>query len=297
MIYRNILQYGRGRYFWVSLLAVLSSFVLYFTQGGVQPPNGGTWQGYVLGTVGALLIVWLAFLGVRKRSYKNGSGSLQGWTSAHVYLGTAVLFIASLHCAMQFGWNVHTLSYVLMCIVIFSGFYGLYKYLNLPQHIVRNRSGKARSQLFNTLYELDQQARAIGQKCHPAVSLAVKSGVERTVLGGPAAAQLRQRDASKFLRADAEEATATAVLQGNRDQQPLIDFVAARVPQADKRSEAMNLQDLLSVLCRRQSVLRQLRRDIALQGWLKVWLYFHIPVTIALIFSLLVHVTTTFIYW
>ena len=72
-----------------------------------------------LGAVGALLIVWLTWLGVRKRSYSSTLGSVQGWTSAHVYLGTACLIIASLHSALQFGWNVHTLSYILMCVVIF----------------------------------------------------------------------------------------------------------------------------------------------------------------------------------
>lgn len=295
MIYQNVLRYRGGRYFWISTGLVVASFALYFTQGGMQPPNGGTWQGYVLGTVGALVILWLAFLGVRKRNYAGGSGSLQGWTSAHVYLGTAVLIIGTLHCAVQFGWNVHTLSYVLMCGVIFSGFYGLYIYLNNPTLIVRNRGGAARSQLFSKLYGLDQDARQLARECNPVVNIAVKSGIERTVLGGGVAAQLWQRDSSRFL--EPVEGAASTDMVGNRNQQPLIDFIARRIPRADKRSEAKNLQDLLSVLVERQSTLRQLRRDIALQGWLKVWLYFHVPMTVALLFALIVHVVTTFYYW
>ena len=43
-----------------------------------QPPNGGTWQGYVLGTIGALLIVWLTLLGVRKRRYSSTLGTRAG---------------------------------------------------------------------------------------------------------------------------------------------------------------------------------------------------------------------------
>jgi hypothetical protein len=292
MIYRNVLQYQGGRYLWLSLGVVAVAFALYFSQGGVQPPNGGTWQGYVLGTVGALLILWLAWLGIRKRSYKSASGTLQGWTSAHVYLGTAVLIVATLHCALQFGWNVHTLSYVLMCGVIFSGFYGLYKYLTNPLLVVRNRAGEARAGLFSELYEMDGEALQVSGRCSPDIGLAVKSGVERTTLGGGTAAQLFQRDGSRFMLAGEG-----AKLSANPDQQPLIDFVAARIPRAEKRSEARNLQDLLAILVRRQSLLRQLRRDIALQGWMKIWLYFHVPMTIALIFALIVHVITTFIYW
>ncbi len=295
MIYRNVMRYAGGRYLWVALLLVASSFVLYFSQGGVQPPNGGTWQGYVLGTVAALLIVWLAWLGIRKRRYAGGSGTVQGWTSAHIYLGTAVLLLATLHCALQFGWNVHTLSYVLMCGVIFSGFYGLYQYLTQPQLLARNRAGEARAGLFAELYDMDGEARRLAARCSPAVGLAVKSGVERTMLGGGMGAQLLQRDGSRFMQAGSGEAAAT--LLPNADQQPLVDFVAARIPRAAKRSEARNLQDLLAILVRRQSLLRQLRRDIALQGWLRVWLYVHVPMTIALIVALIVHIVTTFIYW
>ena len=51
------------------------------------------------------------------------------------------------------------------------------------------------------------------------------------------------------------------------------------------------------LLCRRQAVLRRIRRDIRLRGWLKIWLYFHIPVTFALLFALALHIVSTFVYW
>src|SRR5690606_26863040 len=101
MIHRNVLLYARGRYLWWSLALTLACVVLYFTQGDAQPPNGGTWQGYVLGTLGALLIVWLLALGIRKRRYSSTLGTVQGWTSAHVYLGSALLVIGTLHSGLQ----------------------------------------------------------------------------------------------------------------------------------------------------------------------------------------------------
>ena len=297
MIHQNVLRYRGGRYFWLSAGLVLASVVLYLTQGGVQPPNGGTWQGYVLGTVGALMIIWLAWLGVRKRRYAGGSGTLQGWASAHVYIGTALLIVATLHSAAQLGWNVHTLSYLLMCGVIFSGFYGLYKYLSAPQLIVRNRAGASRSDLFAELYETDRQARQLCEKCSPAVSQAVNSGIERLTLGGRVIEQLFERDRSTARFPDQQDGGGAAALVANPDQQPLIDFVASRIPRAEKRTEAQRLQDLLDVLVRRQSLIRQLRRDISLQGWLRIWLYIHVPMTIALLVALIIHIVTTFIYW
>jgi hypothetical protein len=290
LIHRNLLLFRGARYLWWSLVLLIVSTVLYETQGRVQPPNGGTWQGYVLGTIGALLIVWLTFLGVRKRSYKTTLGTVQGWTSAHVYLGTALLIIATLHTGFQVGWNLHTLAYALMIVVIASGFFGLFSYLNHPVLISKNREGGGRAELFAELFELDKQARSLAQKCAPEVGLAVGSSIERTTLGGGVYAQLFSGDDSFFVRG------AGAPVR-NADQQAVIDFVAERLPRAQKGIEAANLQQLIVLLCRRQAVLRRIRRDIRLRGWLKIWLYFHVPVTFALLVALVVHIVSTFVYW
>ena len=101
----------------VSLAAILAYLLI-----DVQPrPNGGSWYGYILGTVGAGLIVWLTLLGLRKRTMTPGAWSLKAWTSAHVYLGLSLIVIGTLHTGFQFGWNVHTLAYALMMLVILSG--------------------------------------------------------------------------------------------------------------------------------------------------------------------------------
>ena len=63
----------------------------YWIDDPQEPANGGTVLGYTLGTIAALLIVLLAWFGIRKRRYASTLGSVQGWLSAHVYLG-ATLF-------------------------------------------------------------------------------------------------------------------------------------------------------------------------------------------------------------
>jgi hypothetical protein len=293
VIHQNILRYEGARYLWWSLGIGAGSIALYLSQSPSEPRSGGTWQGYVLGTVGAVLIVWLTLLGVRKRRYRSRLGTVQGWTSAHVYLGAMLLLVTTLHCAGQFGWNVHTLAYVLMCVVIGSGFVGLYMYLVNPRLLSDVRAGGSREALFAELFELDNKSRDYARQSDADVQTAVLSSIARTALGGGVGAQLFGRDTSKFVRAG----TGTSTTVPNTDQQPIIDFVAGRVPRANKRTEAANLQALLSLLSRRQAILRRLRRDVRLQGWLTIWLYVHVPVTVALLAALITHIVTTFVYW
>jgi hypothetical protein len=86
-------------------------------------------------------------------------------------------------------------------------------------------------------------------------------------------------------------------LVANADQQPVIDFVGQRLPRADRAAEVTQLHQLVIDMSRRQAVLRRIRRDIRLSGWLQVWLFVHIPVTFALLVTLVLHIVVTFMYW
>lgn len=289
-MFENLFNFRNYRYFWWFCASVLIGIGLYASQSSGSPINGGTWQGYVLGSWAALLIVWLALLGYRKRRYSSGMGSMQGWTSAHVYLGVAVWLLATLHCAAEFGWNIHTFAYALMTFVIVSGMFGVYVYLSLPRQTSDNSAGVGRSELFAELYQLNREGADIAHKCAGDVQTAALSSIQRSKVGGGVWSQLIGRDASSF---ETLEDGGVA----NPDQTPVIDYVASRIPKAGKRTEVTYLRELLAVLCRRQTVLRQLREEIRLKGWLKVWLYVHVPMTFATIAALIAHIFSTFVYW
>ena len=292
MIHSNLLGFRGARFFWWTLLVLVVSSAIYITQSSATPPNGGTWQGYTLGTIGALLIFWLALLGIRKRRYGASWGSTKAWTSAHAYLGSALLVIATLHSAAQMGWNIHTLAYLLMWIVVLSGMFGTWAYLILPGRLSQLRGGGTRSDLFGQLLELDRQIRELADRAGGTdIATAMISAVERTAIGGGVMAQLLSRDASMYIPSDG------AKLAPNPDQRALIAQLARRTPRADKRQEATLLQEAVVLASRRQSLLRQIRRDIRLQGWLRAWLYLHIPLTMALLVALVIHIVATFFYW
>lgn len=289
-MFDNLLRYRSYRYLWWGLLSIVAGWAIYASYAGSEPPNGGTWQGYALGSWAALLIVWLTLLGVRKRRYRSRVGTTQGWTSAHVYLGLAAWVLATLHCALQFGWNVHTLAWALMSAVVLSGIAGLYGYINYPAQLAANRAGHSRSDLFAELYELNRKGLDIARRCSADVQVAVQSSVLHTSLGGGVIAQLSGRDRSSFESLEGDR-------RPNVDQAPVIELVASRITRADRRAEVNHLQELLAILCRRQSILRRLRTDIRLQGWLKAWLYVHVPLTFATLAALVAHIVSTYIYW
>jgi len=294
VIHTDILSYRSSRYLKWALVLIAVSLVLYLTQrGGVQPANGGTWQGYTTGTVGALLIVWLSLLGLRKRSYRSTTGSVAGWTSAHVYLGTAVLVVATFHSSAQIGWNVHTLAYVLLCIVVFSGFFGIYLYLSTPRKSLAARNGRSREQLFEELHSLNDEASAVAQSCSTSISVAVNSAVEGTKIGGNAFIQIAGKDKSVMqLEQDGRPRSVS-----NRDQKQILALIAKQLPAAQRESEVKPLRELLSIMSRRQVLIRRIITDIRLQATMRFWLFIHVPFTIALIVSLVIHIIVTFLYW
>lgn len=294
-MHQNLLQFRRGRYFWVALALLIFSLIVYASQRDTLPPNGGSWQGYTLGGIAAALILWLAALGVRKRRYRSQLGTVEGWTSAHVYLGTALLLIALLHCSFQFGWNVHTLLFALMTAVIISGFVGLILYMVYPRRLARVRAGKGRQAWLAELNELDGRARDVARGCAASMRTVAESAVSRTSVGGGAWAQLRGADHSKVF--EPSSVASQPKLVSNRDQQTVIDYIAAEIPKGGKAAETQIFQDLLTVFGRRRTVLRKLREDIRLQAWLQVWLYIHVPLTIAAIAALIVHVSSVFLYF
>ena len=293
-MHTGILEYRRARWLKLALVLAVAAIALYVTQDAARPPSGGTWQGYTLGGVAATLVVWLSLLGIRKRRYRSTlGGTVAGWTSAHVYLGAGVLVVATLHSAAQLGWNVHSLAYVLVCLVVASGFVGIYLYASVPRKALENRDGRSREQLLAELGELDERGHRLASRCGSDVAVAAQSAIRRTEVGGGALAQLRRRDRSSMnVVVDGEPRHV-----GNRDQRRVLELVAARVPAATRDSEVRALQELLSVLGRRQSVVRRIARDVQLDALLRIWLYLHVPLTVVLLVALSIHVLSVFLYW
>ena len=266
-------------YRWLKVAGVVSliAIVIYALHDAAPRPNGGTWYGYTLGTIGALLILWLTLLGMRKRAMTRGRWSLKGWTSAHIYLGLSLTVIGTLHTGFQLGWNVHTLAYVLMMIVIISGIYGVSVYATLPDELSDNRASMTKAQMIDAVTKLDRQLQVSAQP------LTVED-----------AEQVRQS-----LSEDPFKAGLFARLSGSdrkcRNARALRDLRTRQTTATGDYASA--LQTVVQLLERKSAALQRIRRQMRLKALLEVWLYLHVPITFALIAALSVHILSVFFYW
>lgn len=259
-------------------LASLAAFaVLYaFTDFRLQHA-GGTWLGYTLGTIGALLIVWLTLLGIRKRAITEGFWSLKAWTSAHVYLGLALIVIVTLHTGFQFGWNVHTLAYGLMLLVIVSGLFGIVMYARLPSRLSENRAETTQKQMLEIIRSLDSRMLEAAQPLDQKQAAIVRLSLDKTRIAG------------SFWRR-------LANAHGNCGTRKAI----ARLKRA-RRGATGKTAEVLAHICelleRKSATLARARRQIQLKALLEIWLYVHVPLTFALLAALTAHIVSVFFYW
>jgi hypothetical protein len=295
----SILNYARSRYLWISASLSAASVAAYLWHDPGGPPNGGTWLGYTLGTIGALLIVWLMLFGMRKRRYSGGSGTLRGWLSAHIYFGTSLILIVLLHAGFQVGWNLHTFAFVLMLIVIFSGFFGVYVYLRYPNLMTRNRDSATRDAMLEEVADIDLNALALADGIDPKIHAVVLRSIQNTRLGGGVWSQLRARDGSDlalkslYKAMEAREAKVDAPSGHTPTIYAMVDFLASRA--TDKQSEA--LRKLIDMVARKKGLASKVARDMQYQAIMEIWLYIHVPLSFALLAALIGHIVSSFFYW
>jgi hypothetical protein len=296
-VHQSFISYRRFRYGVVGLGLCLAALVVYLTDATRELPRGSTWVGYGLGTVAALIVCWLAAYGIRRRSFRLLKGSASGWLSAHVYLGIASLLVATLHCGFQFGRNVHTLTYVLLFLVVVSGCWGVYAYARYPAMIVRQRGDASRETLLDDLRRLDQRAQTLAMPLDASVRALVDEAIRRTHLGGGLWTQLRGRDLSAIVVLQTERGQQFARAVSNEGQHVLIRRLAQEHAAAADAAHAARLKELLDVAGEKAVLVGKLQKDIQLQGLLQFWLYIHLPLCFGLLAALAIHVLAVFLYW
>jgi hypothetical protein len=266
-------------YRWAKIATALCvvAIAAYFLVDVKPRPSGGTWYGYLLGTTGAGLIVWLACLGIRKRAVTAGHYSLKAWVSAHVYLGLSLIVIATLHTGFQFGFNVHTLAYVLMLLVITSGAVGVWAYIFLPAAMSANRGEVTRRQMLDALQTFDDQLHEAAQTLDRDKAAIVRLSLEKTEIAGA----YWQRVLSLY------GGCATTQAIGRLE----------RVRPGAVGAEAATLARIDELLRLKAEALAFTRRQVRITALLEGWTFVHVPLTFGLLAALTAHIVSVFFYW
>lgn len=312
----NFLEYKRYRYLKLAGLLAGTAALAYWPASPAGASYGGTWFGYVLGIVSALLILLLAWYGIRKRrpprmtdkrhaerrmlareavgimAEKRGAnprrmhaddnwrhgGSMQGWLSSHIYLGVALLVLVTLHSGFRFAWNVQTLAYVLVVLIVASGIYGAFAYLRYPRLITENIGGDTLDGLLEKIAKLDELAHVGAQGLPEEVVTLVSQARQGTRLGGSFFQQLGpgQRNCPTQLAVERVQELAKVLVNGDHPRL---------------------IRDLYSVLLQKQHLVGIARNEIRLNARMQFWLYLHVPLALGLLAALLAHVVSIIVFW
>jgi len=275
-MHEGFLVYRNFRFLkWAGALCILSA-AAYAVYDPLDVQSGGTWLGYGLGTIGALLIVWLMWFGIRKRRY-GGAFRLRSWLSAHVYLGLSLIVVATLHTGFQVGWNVHTLAYVLMMLVIASGAFGIYTYARYPRLMTENRRGQSLDESLSQIAEIDRECRQASANLPDEIAALVMKSCNETRIGGSWWRQISGTDRNCATAGVFEE----------------LRRMSTNV--APENGPAV--RKLLTLVGKKCSLLTMIRRDIQLKALMDIWLYLHVPLSFALLAALTAHIISVFYYW
>jgi hypothetical protein len=217
------------------------------------------------------------FLGIRKRSYASGTGTLQGWVSAHVYLGLLTLLIIPMHAGFRFGADIHTFAFVLLAVVVLSGILGVILYMSIPARL--------------TTHESDLQSDAIDKEIGRLIS------------------------DMRFLVKDKSDALVRVYhdeMLGLQTLQPMGwsllfqkqkgDLLAQRSAQLARIVSSMPSEDEGTFQALSQLILKKTQLQVALmnqmrlRNMLQAWLYIHVPVSVAMVLVVVIHIVSVFYY-
>ena len=74
----------------------------------------------------------------------------------------------------------------------------------------------------------------------------------------------------------------------------MVDFLAG-ASGGDQQSES--LRKLIDLLTRKKTLATRVARDMQFQALMEIWLYFHVPLSFALLAALTAHIVSVLFYW
>jgi hypothetical protein len=280
-MYENFLAYRR--YFWgkltlVTTLVLVAAYVLYSRR---VSPNGATLLGLAYGILAFLAILLLMYYGMRKRSYTSKHWPLRAWLSFHIYVGTMTLILVPLHAGFKFGFDIHTLAYVLLAIVVVSGIVGAALYLLLPRRFEvfgEELTYPLEHSTDDELRKIIRQMRTLAADKSQEFADACQAEIEHGIPKHHAGWGLLWR----------KSATAAAVATQIEEFRGYLQHI----PEAEHEA----FQNVARLATQKRDLEHRIVAQMRLQNLLEAWLYVHLPVSIVMLVVVIIHILVVFYY-
>jgi len=265
----TFLNYRGYRWLWINGVFLLVLTIIYALHTPLGGPRGGTKLGYIYGGLATIGILYLTWYGARKRSYRAQMTTLKGCLAAHVWLGVSLAMIVPLHAGFHFGCNVHTLTYVVMMAVVISGIWGAFQFQTLPERIQSHRGGAGVPKLVEQIYETSTEISKLADESS----------------------------------SDGELLTFIKKFDFRFDEHH--SLTKKNLPNLMNASESLNTLPpismdkgyaFLKVVTRKRDLTLRLIDELSVLKRLKLWLYLHLPLTIALLVLLFIHIFSVIYY-
>lgn len=253
----------------LSLAAILVLSGVYIAYELLAEPRGGHPFGHTLGIIGAVMMLMTETLySLRKRTtLLNWAGPVRYWLSFHIFTGIVGPFLVLMHTGLQFR-GLAGISFLLTVIVVASGFLGRYLYTALPRTI----SGVSASRR-----EMEAEITAIQTK------------LERWEAQRPLQEQQITQALSQPPRQRADFLNVFGRAWYHWRYQRRLKKELRRLD----KMEAAQKRQLTSLLTRKRELERQTLILESARRLLRVWHILHIPVGMALFFSMFIHILAT----
>lgn len=280
-----------------------------------SPPSGSTCPGLTFGILSGVIIIFELLLWPRKKFRVWRVGRAEVWMTAHIWLGLLTVPLIVYHSGFRFGGPLSTVLMVLFLVVIGSGVFGLVLQQSIPSRMLEDVPVETiYSQMDHVLTQLRAEAeRLVRATC--GATLDEESDVGRTVQSERAAADMPMTVGSighvgrvqgrvlqtvisggpvpgtELLRDTYRQTIEPYVLTGSASGSSVRSPQQAAVVFRDLRTKldraAHPTIDALENLCDQR---RQLEHQARMHFWLHSWLWFHLPLSVALVALMFVHV-------
>jgi hypothetical protein len=264
----------RRRAFWVFLI-LLASYIFHAWRADFT--HGGSPMGVTYGVLGTLSILVLLYFGVRKRSYRSTFGTLEAWLQSHIYLGLLAAVLILFHTGFRFEDKVAVSAFAVLLIVVVSGVWGALVYTSVPRRLTEVEGDLAPERMAE---QLNQLARTMARLASG------RSAPFQKVCEGLLAESVPERLAGWRILFGAGKRR-----KGGDEAAPWAAHLS-RVP-AEEQEE---LRQLLVLARQRRELHQRLIAQQRYRNLLDVWLYVHVPLSIALVVLVAAHLMAVFFF-